>query len=53
MSYVPPTNTTPKALRKARWEREQEVLAAKRASAQAKVAATIKPKVSLVKTPQA
>jgi hypothetical protein len=44
MAYVPPSSTTPSALRKARWEREQEVKAAARASAQAKVA-----KVSLVK----
>lgn len=36
--YVPPSNRTPSALRKAAWERQQEVLAAKRASAQAQVA---------------
>lgn len=42
--YVPPSNSSPSALRKARWEREQEVKATARASAQAKVA-----KVSLKK----
>jgi hypothetical protein len=47
MSYVPPSKHTPSALRKARWEREQEVLAAGRASAQAQVAkATLKPKAA-------
>lgn len=48
MAYVPPSNKTPKALRKAAWEREQEVKAAARASAQARVAKATKP-VSLTK----
>lgn len=41
--FVAPSPKSPSALRKAAWERDQEVLSAKRASAQAQVAkATVK-----------